>query len=60
MRKHFCQCSVAGFFRLPPMILKARERQAQPAHDLRQLTFGIFVISEVERRPCGELIENRL
>jgi len=42
------------------MILKARERQAQPAHDLRQLTFGIFVISEVERRPCSELIENRL
>jgi hypothetical protein len=38
----------------------ARERYAQPADDLGQLTFDILVISEVERRPCGELIENRL
>src|SRR5258708_26580580 len=37
----------------------ARERHAQPARDHRQSTLGLFAISEVQRRPCGELIENR-
>jgi hypothetical protein len=35
----------------------ARERHAQPAHDLRQSSLRVLGISEVQRRLCGELIE---
>src|ERR1700726_1392024 len=38
----------------------ARKRHAQAAHHLRRSALGIFAIGKVERRRCGELIENRL
>ena len=38
----------------------ARERHAEPAHDFGQLTIGILIIGEVELRPCGQLIQDRM
>ena len=38
----------------------ARQCHAQSAHYLGKTALGILAISEVERRPCGELIEDRL
>jgi hypothetical protein len=37
----------------------ARKRQAQPAHDLRQPSLHIVAVREIERRPCGKLVEDR-
>jgi hypothetical protein len=37
----------------------ARERHAQPAHNRRQLIFGIFVIIELKRRLGGKMLEDR-
>lgn len=60
MRKHFRQCSDAGFFRLASMMPKVRASATlKPPGDLRQPVLDIFAIGEVERRARGKLFENR-
>ena len=58
MRKHCCQCRLAGFLRSPSMILKARASATlSPPTTSGNRALRVLGISEVQRRLCGELIE---